>query len=227
MCVPTIMIRVVIIYFFVILAIRIMGKRQIGDLQPGELVVTILISDLAAAPLCDPEYPLLYGIVPVAMLVALEYLVSEVVLKSLTVRRLMNGHSAVIIRNGTVDQTLLKKLRLSVDDLMEMLRGQSVFDISTVAYGVLETNGTLSVLLKAEYENATAKDVKAEKPETAMPVPLVTDGRLRREEMEFAHLTEMQVNDILAKQNLKRREVFLLTVDGSGNTVAIKKERHR
>ena len=154
----TVILRTAIIFIFVTLAIRIMGKRQIGDMQPNELVITILLSEIAAIPLQDTTQPLLNGIIAILVLVVLEVLISVLALKSNWVRKIMNGQSVVIIKNGVIDQIAMKKVRMTVLDLIEQLRIQNVFDISTVAFAVLEVNGELSVLLKSKHQPATVKD---------------------------------------------------------------------
>ena len=148
----TVTLRTAILYLFVTIAIRLMGKRQIGDMQPNELVVTLLISEIAAIPLQDVSQPILNGVVAIFMLVIIEILISVLALKSSKIRKLMNGQSVVIIKNGVVDQNAMKKVRMTVLDLIELLRIQNVFDISTVAFAVLEVNGQLSVLLKSKYQ---------------------------------------------------------------------------
>ncbi|MBO5020122.1 MAG: DUF421 domain-containing protein [Clostridia bacterium] len=137
-----------------------MGKRQIGDMQPNELVITLLISEIAAIPLQDTSQPLLNGIVAIFMLVILEIVISVITLKNQYIRKIMNGKSIVVIKNGVIDQHAMKNVRMTVLDLIELLRGQNVFDISTVAFAVLEVNGNLSVLLKKENQPATPKDLK-------------------------------------------------------------------
>ena len=144
---------------FLTLGVRLMGKRQIGDMQPNELVITLLISELAAIPLQDTGQPLLFGITAIFMLVVLEISMSVLAMKSKTFRRLTSGKSVVVIKNGEVDQAAMKSVRMTVLDLVELLRGQNVFDISTVAFAVLEVNGDLSVLLKSPEQTATAKDL--------------------------------------------------------------------
>ena len=140
-----------------------MGKRQVGEMQPNELVVTLLISEIAAIPLQDTSQPILDGVVAIFMLVILEIIVSVLAMKSMTVRKLMNGKSAVIIKNGVIDQNAMRQVRMTVLDLVELLRGQNVFDISTVAFAVLEVNGNLSVLLKSSEQTVTAGDLNIEK----------------------------------------------------------------
>ena len=147
--------RTVILYIFVTVGIRLMGKRQIGEMQPNELVVTLLISEIAAIPRQDTSQPILNGAVAIFMLVIIEIIISVISMKSLAMRKLMNGKSAVIIKNGVIDQNVMSQVRMTVLDLVELLRGQNVFDISTVAFAVLEVNGNLSVLLKSSEQTVT------------------------------------------------------------------------
>ena len=151
------LIRTAIMYIFVTIGIRLMGKRQIGDMQPNELVVTLLISEIAAIPLQDTTQPLLNGIVAIFALVIIEILISIICLKSIRFRRLMNGKSIVIIKNGRVDERAMRKVRMTVIDLIELLRDREVFDLNTVDFAVLEVNGSLSVMLKPEHQPLTPK----------------------------------------------------------------------
>ena len=137
-----------------------MGKRQIGDMQPNELVITLLISEIAAIRLQDTSQPILNGIMAIFMLVILEIVMSVLAMKNQFIRKIMSGKSVVVIKNGIIDQSAMKNVRMTVLDLIELLRGQNVFDISTVAFAVLEVNGNLSVLLKAEEQPATVGDLK-------------------------------------------------------------------
>ena len=130
----SVVIRTLLLYFAVTFSIRIMGKRQIGDMQPNELVVTLLISEIAAIPLQDMSQPLLFGFLPIFSLVVIEIVISYLVLKSSLLRRIFSGRAVVIIKNGVIDQNAMKKLRITILDLIELLRGQNVFDISTVSF---------------------------------------------------------------------------------------------
>ena len=134
----TTIIRTVILYIFVTFGIRIMGKRQIGDMQPNELVITLLISEIAAIPLQDTSQPILNGIMAIFMLVILEIVMSVLAMKNQYIRKIISGKSIVVIKNGVIDQNAMKNVRMTVLDLIELLRGQNVFDISTVAFAVLE-----------------------------------------------------------------------------------------
>lgn len=170
--------RTIILYIFVTLGIRLMGKRQIGEMQPNELVVTLLISETAAIPLQDTTQPILNGLVAIFVLVILEIMISVLSMKSRFMRKIMNGKSAVIIKNGVIDQQMMKSVRMTVLDLVELLRGQDVFDISTVAFAVLEVNGNLSVLLKSAEQPATVADLKIEKKKALLQLPVISDGKM-------------------------------------------------
>lgn len=145
-------IRTILLYAFIILAVRIMGKRQISDMQTSELVITLVISDIAAIPMQDTEQPLLSGLLPILVLVALEIIVSVLMLKSDRFRKVICGNPVIIISEGKILESQLKKLRISYEDLYSLLRQQEVFDVSVVKYGIVETNGSVS-LLKYEEEN--------------------------------------------------------------------------
>ena len=219
----TVILRTAILFIFVTIAIRIMGKKQISEMQPNELVVTILLSEIAAIPLQDTSQPIINGIIAVFVLVILEIAISVLTLKSAFVRRLMNGQSVVIIKNGVIDQHAMKKVRMTVLDLIELLRIQNVFDISTVAFAVLEVNGDLSVLLKSEHQPATFKDLDKKKPEAALlQLPVITDGKIIHDSLQALELTATEVEKILKNNNTKLNQVFLLTLDRKKNMTLIK-----
>ena len=218
----TTIIRTAVLYFFLTFSIRLMGKRQIGDMQPNELVITLLISEIAAIPLQDTSQPLLLGIASIFILVILEIVMSVISLKSLKIRKLMSGKSVVIIKNGIIDQHAMKKVRMTVLDLIELLRGQNIFDISTVAFAVLEVNGELSVLLKNSEQPATAGDLNIEKPDTALPLPVITDGKILPETLEALQIEEAQILKILKSYESDVKNIFLMTMDRYGNSNIIK-----
>ncbi len=145
------LLRTVLIYAFIILAVRIMGKRQISDMQASELVITLVISDIVAIPMQDVEQPLLSGILPIVVLVSLEIIVSILMLKSDKFRTLICGHPVIIVKDGKVLENQLRRLRISYEDLYSLLRQQEVFDIKSIKYAIVETNGSVS-LLKYEEE---------------------------------------------------------------------------
>lgn len=219
----TTIIRTVILYIFVTLGIRLMGKRQIGDMQPNELVVTLLLSEIAAIPLQDTSQPVLSGITSIFVLVILEIVISVTAMKSIHLRKLMSGKSVVIIKNGIIDQAAMKNVRMTVLDLIELLRGQNVFDISTVAFAVLEVNGDLSVLLKSAEQPVTAKDLKLEKEDNeALPLPVITDGIIIKESLEALGISKEELTSCLKANKATAEKVFLMTMDRYRNLNIVK-----
>ncbi len=216
--------RTVLMYICVMAALRIMGKRQIGDLQPNELVTTILISEIATIPIQDIKQPAVNGVLAIFLLVCLEVLLSVITLKSDRIRRLIDGRPTIIIRHGRVDQAAMKRLRLTVDDLLENLRQNQVFDTAQVEYAVVETNGSLSVQLRPEYQPASAQQVGAKAVDTGFPVPVVCDGKMRDEFMQSVGMTRAELKAILDQEEIGQDEVFLMTVDAKGGRVIINKE---
>lgn len=208
-------VRTIVLYILVIFAIRIMGKRQIGDMQPGELVITILISEIAAIPIQDLNQPIITGVIAVFTLVFLEIFISVLAMKSIHIRRFMYGDSAIIIKNGTIDQKALSKLRVTGPDLLEVLRNQQIFDISEVAYAILETNGQLSVMLKPEYQNATVKDLKstATQDTSAMQDLIISDGKFINDSIKKTGLSKQLINNKLKALDLNVKSVFIMTCD--------------
>ncbi len=211
-------------YIFVTLAIRLMGKRQIGDLQPNELVVTILISEIAAIPLQDPTRPVITGIAAIFTLVILEIIISVIELKSQTVRQLMSGRAVVIIKNGKVDEKAMKRVRLTVLDLIELLRQSSVFDISEVAFAVLEVNGNLSVLRRSEFDSVQKKDMKIKREQSLLPLPVICDGKIIFSSLDELGISRSELDKELKKQKLSPEEIFILTADRDKNFKTVKKE---
>lgn len=217
-------IRTVIIYIFIITAMRIMGKRQLGELQPVELVVTLLISDLAAVPMQESGMPLLNGLVPILILVSLELIFSGLMLKLPWVSRLITGNPVPIIRDGQLDQKALKKLRMTVDDLMETLRAQNVYTVEDIGYAVAETNGKISVYMKPEKQPVTCADVQAVPPDTGMPLVVVSDGRLSQWAMQTCGVDENWIHQILTDNACAQKDVFLLTADKARQYYLIRRE---
>ena len=219
----TTIIRTIILYVFVTFAIRVMGKRQIGDMQPNELVITLLISEIVAIPLQDISQPILSGVVAIFMLIVLEIVMSCLSLKSVKIRKFMSGNSVVIINNGIVDQNAMKNVRMTVLDLVEQLRGQNVFDISTVAFAVLEINGNLSVLLKSGDQPVTVKDMGIKKEKAALALPVISDGKILSDSLKALNITTDALNKKLRANQTTASEVFLMTLDRYDNISIVKK----
>ncbi len=216
--------RTVIIYIVIIAALRLAGKRQLGELQPGELVVALLIADLASVPMQDVGIPLLNGLVPIAVLVALELILSALMLKWRWLSRLISGNPVVIIRDGVLDQKALKQLRLTVEDLMETLRQQEVFDPRDVQYAIAETNGKISLFLKPSAQPATRADVQAGIADDGAPVPIVSDGRLVDWGLAVCGVSAAWVQDKLKKRGYALRDVLLMTADKSHKVWIVRRE---
>lgn len=216
-------IRTVVLYIAVTLAIRIMGKRQIGDMQPNELVVTLLISEIAAIPLQDTEQPVFIGCVAIFVLVFLEIIVSILSMKSFAVRKLLNGKSVVVIKNGVIDRKAMSSVRMTVVDLIEQLRVQNVFNIEDVAFAVLEVNGNLSVLLKKDAQTVSVKDLNLNLPDDNLPLPVISDGRIIYESLQALNVTVQRLNKILKQKHTSVKQIFLMTLDRDGNNTIVKK----
>lgn len=221
------LIRTVVFYIVVILSLRIMGKRQIGELQPGELVITILISECAAAPIQDLNRPVLNGIIAIFCLVILEVLLSVVTLKWPAMRRAIDGQPAVIIKNGTIDQKAMRKLRLSVDDLANNLRQQGVFNIADVAYAIVETDGNLSVMKKGAKEEVTAEMLDIKQKDEGLPCVVIGDGEIHKAALGLCEMNDADLHKLLKKTGVAQKDVFALITDKSGNYTMIKKEERK
>ena len=208
--------RTIILYLLLMVAMRLMGKRQLGELQPSELVVTLLLSDLAAVPMQENGLPLLNGVLPLLVLISLELLLSGAMLKFPAVGRLVAGRPVTIIRDGVMDAAALRKLRMTVEDLEESLRQQNVFDIAQVQYAIAETNGHISVFCYPRYQPATADDVGAAPDDSGMPVVVISDGDLCQWGLQLCGLSEAAVDKYLQRKRCGREDVFLLTATKCG-----------
>ena len=216
-------IRTLILYIVVTLAIRLMGKRQIGDMQPNELVVTLLISEIAAIPLQDMNQPLLVGVCAIFTLIVLEIVISVLAMKSFFIRKLMSGRSVILIKNGVIDQQSMKDVRMTVLDLIELLRAQNVFNIDDVAFAVLEVNGELSVLLKKDAQPVTIKDADIKASDEPLPMLVISDGKIICESLKSLQMDKEQLLSKLDKKKLSHKDVFLMTLDRNGKEQILKK----
>lgn len=218
-------IRTLILYLIVLVMIRIMGKRQISELQTSELVVTLLISNIAVIPMQDTSLPLLSGVVPILLLVGCEIILSWLMLKNSNFRALVCGKPQIIISNGTVNQKKMKLLRISTEDLMEQLRQAGVFAIGDVKYAILETNGKLSVLKKPEKETVTAQQMNIENFDDEFEVVVISDGEIAEGSMNVCGVTKSWINKILKKNEIDIKDVFIMTANSEHSYNIIKKER--
>lgn len=200
---------------------RIMGKRQIGELQPSELVVAIMISDLATVPVSDIQIPLSAGVIPILTLIVFEVAISFLTLKSETARNIITGKPTYLIKNGILQQKQMESLRYNIEDLLEELRLKDCPDISNVHTAILETNGELSIVLKSNNKNVTVKDLNINAPQEKVPYVLISDGKVRFEHLKELGRDEKWLYKVLKDRNIKdTKDVFFLSVDFE-NTITL------
>lgn len=217
--------RTVILYLLIIVGIRLMGKRQVGELEPSELVLALIIADLAAVPMQDFGIPLLTGVIPILTLLCITMILSVLTMRSVRFRALVCGRPSIIVENGRLKQSEMRKNRFTVDELMEELRMKGITDISTVKYAILETNGQISVLPYANQLPATAEQMNLTPPDVGLPLVIINDGRLIRHNLELRGYDEKWLKKQLKAASAARpQDVFLLTVDEQGRTYLVRKE---
>lgn len=223
----TAFIRTVLLYFIIMIGLRALGKRQIGELEPIELVMTLLISDLASVPMQDFGIPLINGVVPIVTLLSLSMLLSWGCMRSIRLRRLICGNPTTLIKNGVLQQEAMRSNRFTLDELIEELRGQGVTDLTTVKFAVLETNGQLSVLLYPNEQPATPKQLgKPVKDDVFLPNILINDGRILHHNLKYADLSLDWLNaQIKARGYRDAKDVFLLSIDEKGSILCAGKEK--
>lgn len=220
----TALLRTVILYFLIMTGLRLMGKRQIGELEPSELVLTMMISDLATVPMQDFGIPLLAGVIPILTLLSLSMLLSQLSLLSLRFRELMCGTPSILIRNGKLQQDAMRKNRYTLDELLEQLRGQGYVSVDEVRWAVLENSGQLSILPWARQRPPTAEELDLTPEEDELPFILINDGRIVRRNLARSGRNEAWLQKELRRTGHSAGEIFLLTVDGSGKVLCIPKE---
>ena len=192
-------------------------------MQPNELVVTLLISEIAAIPLQDSDQPVFSGLAAIFVLVFLEIVISILSMKSFFVRKILNGKSVVIIKNGVIDQQAMRNVRMTIIDLTEQLRSQNVFCLSDVAYAVLEVNGTMSVLLKKEVQTVSLKDIELKLPDESLQIPVISDGKIIKDSLKSLKLKTSELKNLLKEKNVAAKDIFLMTLDRDGNHTLVKK----
>ncbi|HHW61906.1 MAG TPA: DUF421 domain-containing protein [Syntrophomonadaceae bacterium] len=210
-------IRTLILFVAVLILLRVMGKRQIGEIQPYELVVIIMISELAAIPMENTGVPILNGLIPIFVLVAAQVTLSYISLKSSKARGVICGRPSIVIENAVINEDELRRLRYNINDLLEQLRAKDVFDISDVEFAILETSGQISVILKSQKRPVQPADLGIETPFEGLPLTLIIDGRLIEENLVKANKTVGWLQDRLNKSGVKRiQDVLLASLDSHG-----------
>ena len=209
-----VIIRTIILYATTVLLLRVMGKRQIGQLQPYELVVIIMISELAAIPMQNTGIPLLSGLIPIFILVAAQVTLSYISLKSERARGVICGTPSIVIENSRIVEDELRRLRLNLNDLLEQLRLKNVPDISDVEYAILETSGQLSVILKSEKRPVEPQDLKISPEYEGLPITLIIDGQVIKENLKKVDLDMIWLQKELSKYGIKNvKDVFFASLD--------------
>lgn len=217
--------RTFLLYATIVVALRLMGKRQIGELEPSELVVTILVSELAAIPMQDVTVPLFAGMVPIATLISIEILISFLCLKSRRLRRLFNGRAAVIIRAGKLDRKKMRDLRLTTDEVMEALRQNNIASPADVKYAAIEPSGQMSYVLKPKKQPVTAEMLNLSPADSGLPLIVVNDGKPVLGNLKQLNLEVDDLEKRIKKANVPCiTDVFLMTLDDCGNQFIQRKE---
>ncbi len=216
----------VLMYAVLILFVRLMGKRQLGELEPSELIVTILISEVAATPISSPEKPLYYGIVPAAVLFAMELVLSLAMAKSVRIRSFLAGKPALLIAHGRIDQSQMRKNRFTPDELAEALRSQGALDLNDVEYAVLETDGKLNVVFAPASRPVTAGQMDIQAPDAGYPLIVINEGRVLTENLKILGKDENWLEKALRSHGLSSpKAVYMMTVDMAGGIFLSPRER--
>lgn len=220
----TIIVRSVIIYSIVLVLFRVMGKRQLGQMQPFELVLTLVIADLATIPMAEVSVPVLHGIIPVFTLVLIHFILTYLSKISPKCSRIISGKPIIVINEKGIDHKALRALNLTIDDLFEAIRGQGIFSLDQVDYAIMETNGKISVLPKAEYSPVVNKDLKIKVEENVIPVNLISEGKLLKDNLKIAKVDENFINNFLKEKlnGCKIKKVLFMTIDKNGKIIVQK-----
>lgn len=216
--------RTVVLYLVLVLVIRIMGKRQIGEMEPTEFVVTMLVANLASIPMQDGAIPLFSGLIPILTVLGVELVLSWLTMRSVPFRRLLCGKPVILIENGKILQDNLRSTRVTLDELTGHLREKDVLDVSLVQFAILETDGKLSVFPFPKARPAAASDAGVQTKKQYLPVTVIEDGYLSRENLRRAGKDEGWVNRVLRQQGATRKNTLLLTVDDSDKIHWVGKE---
>ena len=216
--------RTGILYLALIISVRLMGKRQVGQMEPSEFVVTMLVANLASIPMQDEGIPLFSGLIPILTVLGAELVLSALSMGSIRLRKLLCGKPVILIENGHILQNNLRRTRITADELTGHLRLKEVLDLQTVQYAILETNGDLSVFLYPADQPATARDAGIQTRKQSLPVTIIDDGRLIQKNLPLVNKDEAWVDQVLRSHNATEAETFLLTVDSMDRVLWLPKE---
>ena len=217
-------VRGVILYILLVAVIRMMGKRQVGQMEPSEFVVTMMVADFAAIPLEKADIPLYTAVIPVLTVLGMELVLSGLSMGSIRFRKFVCGKPVILIENGHILQNNLRRTRVTMDELTGHLREKGILDLESVQYAILETNGNLSVFPYAKDAPASAKDAKVTVQEQYLPVTIISDGKLEKENLHISGRNEKWLEKELKKEKAKIEDTWLLTVDKAGKVFFCRKE---
>lgn len=207
--------RCIILYFFLLLAMRLMGKRQLGELQPFELAITLVASELVCIPMADATIPIIYGIIPVFSLFLVHIIITKLATKSVRFRKFLNGKPVILIERGNILPDVMKELNMNIDDIMEALRGDGYFNPSEVEYAILETNGSLTVLPKSQNRPVSPSDLGLDVQQAGLPVTVIMEGEFLGENLaKLNGVTKERMLVLLDRLHISQSEVLVLLVAG-------------
>ena len=220
-------VRAIMVYILVLIVMRLMGKREIGQLQPFELVISIMIADLASIPMTDPGVPIFNGLVPILGLLAMHLLITVLNIKSVNLRKITCGKPTILVYRGKIDEEALKKERFTISELQERLRGKDVFNLGDVEFAILETNGEVSVITKPNKRNLTPEDMNIEADYEGLPYDLIVDGKIMYENLNKIGKDKRWLLKQIEKFKCMPEDVLIATMDGKGNFFCQQKERKK
>lgn len=220
-------IRAMILYLVVLIVMRLMGKSEIGQLQPFELAISIMIADLASVPMSELGIPLTNGIIPILALLVMYMVISFLNMKSVNIRRIMSGQPSLLIYRGKIDEKVLKKERITINELQERLRENNMFNLSDVEYAILETNGEVTVIPKPEKKNLTPQDFNIKPEYEGISYDLVVDGKVMKENLKKIGKDEIWLEKQLKKFNVDPNDTLIATIDGKGDFFCQRKENSK
>lgn len=221
-----ILVRTIILYILVLIVMRFMGKREIGQLQPFELAISIMIADLATIPMSELGIPITNGIIPILGLLLMHLLISVLNMKSIKFRQIICGKPNILIYRGKIDEKALKKERFTINELEERLRGANIMNLGDVEYAILETSGQITVIPKPNKRTTIPEDFNIEPEYEGIPYDLVIDGEIMRKNLLKIGKDEIWLKKQLEKFNIKSEEALVVTFDGKGNIFCQKKEKN-
>ena len=220
----TVLFRTIFIYVALIIAMRLMGKRQIGELEISDLITTFLISEIATLPITDPEIPFLHSIIPIVILLTLEVVISMLLAKFPSLKNILSARPTTLIKDGVILQKAMRDSRISFDELFSELRSQSIDDLSEVKYAILEQNGKITVIQKARFRQPNAEQLNVKVKETGLFHVIIEQGCINRHGMRQLSLTREELERSLSKRGLKINEVYLMMINDAGDTKIVRTE---